>query len=215
MKNSLHLGGTTLTSAGHMTGKEDSDIPTRRYVDRWHEPDIGADEDDHYQRMITSRVWLTIPLTRLCKLSTSLQVGGGKIYSIIEGYNYSNSFYFGNGGVQDKEIKVVYLKEVWVDEWIFETHTKVDIQIVFKWQASDSDDEGTAAAVWTDIGDATFTCTDPSPMEKTITNNMGRWKFRNQTTPVGKKRYSRWRLMGVSGTMSSTCYVNSMLMYIS
>lgn len=209
MKNSLNIGGTTLSSAGR-TGEEEYDVPTKRYVDRWHLPDIGGDDDDHYQRLIRSREWLTLPLSRLCKVSTTLS-HTGDIYVILGGDNYPAKFYFGNDPVRDAYIQVIYLKEVWVDEWIFETDIKLEIQVVFKWQASNDNGQ-----TWTDINVAKFACTDPTPLEQTISDNRGRWKFRNQD-PINtrKQRYSRWRLTGVSGTMKSAHYVNSMLMYIS
>ena len=207
MKNSIDLGGATLSSAGH-TGEEDYDVSTKRYVDRWHVPDIGGDDDDHYQRVIKSREWLMGSLTRLCKISTTLGTYGN-IVTVLEGAIFAKTFYFLKGSVQGKYIEVTYLKQVWVDEWIFETDIKLEIQVVFKWQASNDGGE-----TWTDIGGAEFVCTDPSPLEKDITLNMGRWKFRNPKNPIDKQRYSCWRLMGVSGTMKSAHYVNSMLMYL-
>ena len=206
MDNSFKLGGASILDAGS-TGIEANDVPIKRYVDRWHNPKDS--QDNHYQRYIKSRVYTMLPLTGLCKVTTTIP-SSGNIPTLLGTSSRSNSFYFtpNHSPVKDKNIQVTYQQSVWVEEWIFVTLLREPLSVAFKWQASD--DETT----WVDIGTARITSTGVPPSMKAISLNAGQWNFINPESLDTNKRYSYWRLKGVSGGLPSATFVNIMHMYL-
>ncbi len=199
----FNVGGTRIINVGD-TGIEDDDVATKKYVDGWHEP---VEYRDCYIKYIKSRFFLLVPISGLCKVSTDLIIKGGQIHTVLEGNSASNSFYFENQSVKGKYIQLSYLQDVWVEEWILMTSTKEQIDVKFKWQASS--DKGKS---WIDISDAKFTSTDVAPIIKDISMNKGQWNFINPDPINEEKRYSYWRLKGVSGAVTSHPYINIMYM---
>ena len=202
--NVLKLGGTSLKCAGQ-TGADDSDIATKIYIDRCFFP---IDQPTlHYQRYIKARDYLMHPLTGLCKLTTNLSVSG-KIHTLLESIAYHNSFYFTTQSVKGKFIQVDFLNSVDVTQWILMIDRYNILQASFKWQAKNDDDNE-----WIDKGNAVITTTRVPPATKSISVNTAQWNFGREGSSTGVL-YDSWRLMGVDGMVSSSAYINIMLMYL-
>ena len=96
MHNTLRLGGSSILDGGS-TGAENIDIPTKRYVDLWHSPVDAQNQDDHYQRYIKSRLYTMVPLTGLCKITTTIS-STGYISTLLGACSKANTFYFSPNG---------------------------------------------------------------------------------------------------------------------
>jgi hypothetical protein len=84
---------------------------------------------------------------------------------------------------------------------MIDRHTK--LEATFKWQGSNDGGE-----TWIDINDAIVTTIDISPAIRNISPNEAQWNFINQDPiNIGDNStdvyYSDWRLLGVSGTIST------------
>ena len=142
-----------------------------------------------------------IPLTGVCKISTSLFTGGGYIHTILESTSRANTLFFTEKAVEGRYILVIYALDVWVKRWTFMIHEKYDLTAKFKWQTS-MDGE-----TWMDIGDAIITTRSDL---KAISMNKAMWIIDNPAAEGSKRKY--WRLLGLNGSMTSHPWVNIMLM---